>query len=330
MPELAPPRTHRARMAFLHSASQREQRLGLLPAWLSVRLYALEQQFAAFYEREGDLAAEKQRLYDRKQEALASLNMLIRHYWQGIRLQVRRAELPAEAFLYLGLNREGRNLRLVRVGEKLNAARLLVGGAEQMTSRGWTLHQQPAACEVEAAEKQAIALVTRHGQVADQLIQLRQAMKEKAEIIDRICRQIYRSIQLALFGRSAAEQRLILRHYGFAFRYRPDRDRVPRRQAVRTDDTGRQSQTDEAVYQDLRDRELLGHDPPQTVRDPSPKRQDPPSQEERRHRATEKRQFMRRLVRNDPYRRSKNRHRRSGRVPTRPPDPQQSHQKRAA
>ena len=330
MPELAPPRTHHARMAFLDSAAVREACLGLLPSWLAAKLDTQRQRFAAMYEQANDLTAERCRLLGEKEQALAGLNMLIRHYWHGIRVQVRLGQLPTEAFLHLGLNQAGRNLRLVRIGEKLNAARLLVGGAEHMTSLGWTLHQQPAACEIEASAGRVLALSTRYGEKDRQLARLQIAMKEEVIAIRQVYGQVYQSIRASLLDRSAAEKRLILRHYGYIFRYRRDRDRPatgkrqrPGQETVRAEHAAKRANHNSAHDEEIRslqDRYDLGHlEMMRSEPDREPERVDrEPGREERQRRATMERQFMRRLVRNDPYRRSKNRRRRSTSMRDRP------------
>ena len=336
MPEVALPRTHRARMALLESISQREQSLALLPSWLSTRFDVLRAQFHTRYTQECELVAERQCLHAEKERALVDLNMLIRHYWHGIRLQVRRRELPVEAFIHIGLNREGRNLRLVRIGEKLNAARMLVGGAAEMASWGWQLHQQPAADDVRAAAERVIALDSGYGHVADRLVRLQRTMKAEAGVIDRIFRQIYQSIRLALREWPAAGQRQILRHYGFSFRYRPDRDGPARRrsqpstsqqEAILRQETKRASETEKPARprraydtsQDPEEHERPEDRPPEALREGS-KRELASTPEERQRTATVERQVLRRLARKDRYRRGKNRRRRNRSMSLHPPD----------
>ena len=333
MPELAPPRTHTARMAFLDSASTRESALNLLQPWLAEKLYAARCRFVALYEREGELAAQLAEVYAEKEQALSRLNMFIRHYWQAIRVQVRRGELPVETFLHLGLNRAGRNLRLVRISEKLNAARLVVAGAELMASQGWSLPQQPAACEVEAIAEQVKMLTSQCGQVEGQYTRLRNEMAEMAAEIGVIYGQVYRSVKLVLHDRPDAEKRLILRHYGYLFRYRRGRDQITRNTRQQPSAPG-PAQTTRAPgpnkpvpaeeVQSRWDREALGqHRQPETANVQTPK-QKSPTREERLRSATIERQTLRRLARKDRYRRAKSRRRREAFLQDLPKHPPQA------
>ena len=306
MPEHAPPRTHQARLVFLQNASQRDRYDSLLSQRLSSALNTLFEGFNTLFFRELDLTADRKSYLDRRKTALTGLNMLIRHYWQGLRLQVRRGELPKTAFLEIGLNSEGHNLRLVRISEKLHAAKMLVAGAAAMKKRGWQLHEQPAACEVEAALTRITHLNTALHRLERDLAALKQSLTEKAARIDILYGQLYHEIGYALYGRSAAEKRRARRNYGFVFRYRPDRD-------------GSQKEHETNEIQETGETESR----------PQPASASSLSDEERRKIHQSQRLAQRRFQRRDRYRRGKRRKQQKSPAPTiaevATPEPERPH-----
>ena len=307
MPEHAKPRTNQARLAFLHAAEQRERCQALLLPDLAKTLYTCHRRFDTLYFRELDMEAERMRLCAERKAAFRELNTLIRHYWQGLRLQVRRGELPVEAFQYIGLNRSGRNLKLVRMQDKMVAARWLVGGTTIMEALGWQLHQQPAACEIDAALIRIRALMTEHDNHLARLTRLRATLKKEARQVDVVYHKVYHGVRLALYGRRAAEKRVTLRQYGVVFRYRPDRDR-PLSQSTREVNVapGQALSNTPDEVRETEDRQQLGHLIPLKA---LPKPVAKPtvadvSHEERQRQRTRIRQMLRRLHRRKPKRRA--------------------------
>ena len=316
MPEHARPRTNEARIAFLQSAEQRERCQNLLLPDLAAALTTCHQRMGTLYFREIDMEAERMRLCAERKSAFARLSQLIRHYWQTLRLQVRRGELPKEAFIHVSLNQLGRNLRLVRMGEKLTAARSLLAGATTMESMGWQLHQEPGADEIAAALEHVRTVMKAHDSHVTGLLALRKTMKAEAARADLVYHQVYHSVRAALHGRRPAEKRVTLRQYGIIFRYRPDRDRAHLKEKPKT----AASTTNETIYEnrapmtpdeigEVRDRQTLGHILPMPAKvEPAGR---PPTVEvprkEREQRRRRIRQMLRRLKRHKPRRHLKRR-----------------------
>ena len=227
MPEHKPPRTIQTRLTFLQDACRRNRIQSLLPDDVTVELEACLHLFDPLVFCEVDGEAERLRLSQARKQAFARLNMLIRHYWQAMRSMMRLGMLSPAAWLDVGLNKAGRNLRLVRMSEKLNAARLLVSGAAVMQARGWQVPSQPEAAEVAAAAEQARTLIRAYDNHTLQRMEQQQTLKTVMARIDRVYHQVFHYLKIELRHTGAAATRRIMRQYGIVFRYRPDRDRVP-------------------------------------------------------------------------------------------------------
>ena len=236
MPEHVPPRTNQSRLIFLQDACRQDRHAGILPADVSDELKACLSLFYGLFFRKIDMEAERMRLCHERKRAFSYLNMLIRHYWQAFRSSVRHGRLPVEAWQYIGLNQSGRNRRLVRMSEKLTAARYLVNGAEKLESDGWPVPEQPSAKEVAEAMQQATALTTAYDSHVVCLQELEATLKSAAKRVDRIYHLVFHHIRIELKPRGKATTRRMMRNHGIVFRYRADRDRVDR-QAVLKEET---------------------------------------------------------------------------------------------
>lgn len=154
-----------------------------------------------------------------KNETLSDLNFIVRDFFEVLRRRSRRKNHSEEIFTMYGLHLNGRTPKLSQQAEILAAARTILTGDKHAVQNGYSAMQNPSAQEVQECLEHAEKEFHEVGP-ADRILDEQQKKLRSFRIeADNLIRETATIIRFALRKSTPSNQRRVMRHYGFKYRY---------------------------------------------------------------------------------------------------------------
>jgi hypothetical protein len=224
MPKIVYPRSDAGRIALLDQCFSNVKTITktesqLLPPNIIPKIKELKDEYLAIYDEMitsyADLGMETRE----KSEVITDLNITVRDFFEVLRRRKVRMKLHPEIFTMYGLHLDGRNPKLTQQSDLLCASDSIVIGDANAVKEGYSPMQNPSAEEVATLMVKARKELGDIGYADRQYNQLQKRLQVLRTTINELIREIAAQLRFALRNNSPSNQRRIMRHYGFEYRF---------------------------------------------------------------------------------------------------------------
>lgn len=223
MPTYQKPNTDLRRLSMAEQALARLAQEGeekkIVQGETAVSLQSTYQLFKNAYESLRTETNLRQAEVEESAEAMAELEMYIRHIWLTIKNRVLRKNLPASIYGYYGLNLASDSPIPTKREEWIQLAKEIIAGDKQAVSAGYDPVAEPTAEELEKVLAVAESSVYEVNIAHDNVREAVQALVDARQPLDEALTDLVADIQYALRKEPAPAVRNAIRSYGGHYRY---------------------------------------------------------------------------------------------------------------
>jgi hypothetical protein len=154
-----------------------------------------------------------------KREVIADLNTTVRDFFEVLRRRKIRMKLPDEIFTLYGLSLNGRNPKLTQQSDLIATSYSIVIGDANAVAAGYAPMLNPSAKEVAALMEKAQTELGAVGSADHQYNKLQKRLQVLRKPANELIQEIAAQLRFALRSNTPSNQRRIMRHYGFEYRF---------------------------------------------------------------------------------------------------------------